>query len=278
MKQGLAKSGDINLFYRTVGKGEAVLFIHEYAGDHRSWDDQIRHFSRYFQCITFNARGYPPSDVPESASAYSMQQAAKDAVAVLQALHIQKAHIVGLSMGSFATLQMALDYPDFCHSITVVGTGTGAEPKKHTEYKAIFKRSAQQILDLGMPEYVAQYALGPTRRTLLEKDPLGWDVFKKHMSEHSAIGCRNTLVGVQAGRPSLWDLQEKLAEIDIPALLITGDKDLPTLKAHLMLNRVLKRSGLAIVPRSGHAVNIEEPFLFNQLLQNFLLSVQNQKV
>lgn len=278
MKQGHASSGDITLFYRSVGKGEPILFIHEYAGDHRSWDDQIRYFSRYFQCITFNARGYPPSDVPEDPEDYSMQQAAKDAMAVLHTLNIDKAHIVGLSMGSFATLQMALDYPQACRSITVVGTGTGSEPESHHEYKNIFKRSAQQIKDLGMTEYVEQYALGPARQTLLNKDPVGWHLFKKHMAEHSPIGCRNTLIGVQSGRPSLWDLKDDLANIDIPALLMTGDQDLPTLQTHLMLNQLLKRSGLAILPRSGHAINIEEPALFNQLLQDFLFSVQNQKL
>lgn len=278
MKQGRAKSGDTTLYYRSVGKGEPILFIHEYAGDHRSWDDQVRYFSRYFQCITFNARGYPPSDIPAHPEDYSMQQAAQDAVAVLHALEIDKAHIVGLSMGSFATLQMALDYPAACHSITVVGTGTGSEPESHQEYKNIFRRSAQQINDLGMAEYVEQYALGSARQTLLKKDPMGWHLFKKHMAEHSPIGCRNTLIGVQAGRPSLWDLKDALAKIDLPALLMTGDKDLPTLQTHLMLNQVLKRSGLAILPRSGHAINIEEPALFNQLLQDFLFSVQNQKL
>jgi pimeloyl-ACP methyl ester carboxylesterase len=277
-QQGFANADDVRLYYEQTGTGEAILFIHEYAGDHRSWDAQVRHFSRRFQCITFNARGYPPSDVPVDSDCYSMQQAAADAIAVLDALKIEKAHIVGLSMGSFAALQVAMSYPHRCLSAVVVGCGTGAEPDQREKYQAMFAQSAQTIETEGMALYVEKYALGPARKTLLEKDPKGWAQFKAYLAEHDPLGSRNTLLGVQSRRPSLWDLQAELSKIDIPVLLVTGDRDEPTLIPNLMLNRTIPRCGLSIIPRSGHAVNLEEPLFFNALVDDFIFSVTHNRL
>ncbi|RTZ39145.1 alpha/beta hydrolase [Candidimonas sp. SYP-B2681] len=277
-QQGFATVDATRLYYESTGKGEAILFIHEYAGDHRSWEGQVRHFSRRFQCVTFNARGYPPSDVPAKVDEYSMQQAAVDAVAVLDALGVERAHIVGLSMGSFAALQLAMDFPERCLSAVVVGCGTGAEPSERTKFQDLFAQSAQKIQDVGIATYVEGYAMGPARKTLLAKDPRGWMEFKTQMAEHHAEGSRRTLLGVQSRRPSLWDLQGELAKIDLPVLLITGDRDEPTLMPNLMLNRSIPRCGLAIIPRSGHAVNLEEPQLFNQLVDDFIFSVTQSSI
>ena len=275
---GFATINSTRLYYESTGTGEPILFIHEYAGDHRSWEGQVRHFSRRFHCITFNARGYPPSDVPENLDSYSMRQAAADAVAVIDALEIERAHIVGLSMGSFATLQMAIDYPQRCLSAVVVGCGTGAEPGERERYQDMFARSVDTMRKEGMEKYVEQYALGPARKTLRDKDPRGWYEFKAHMAEHSQLGSCNTLLGVQSRRPSLWDMQKELSAIDLPVLLITGDRDAPTLLPNLMLNQTIPRSGLAIIPRSGHAVNLEEPMFFNTLVDDFLFSVAHQRL
>jgi pimeloyl-ACP methyl ester carboxylesterase len=272
-QQGFATVEATRLYYESTGQGETILFLHEYAGDHRSWEGQVRHFSRRFRCVTYNARGYPPSDVPADVDDYSMQQAAADAVAVLDELGIERAHIVGLSMGSFASLQLAMDYPERCLSAVVVGCGTGAEPSERSKFQGLFAQSAQKIEDLGMAAYVQEYAMGPARKTLLKKDPRGWAEFKAQMAEHDADGSRRTLLGVQSRRPSLWSLQGELAKIDLPVLLITGDRDEPTLMPNLMLNRIIPRCGLAIIPRSGHAVNLEEPHLFNQLVDDFIFSV-----
>ncbi len=277
-KQGFATANGTRLYYESTGTGETILFIHEYAGDYRSWESQVRHFSRRFSCVTFNARGYPPSDVPTETASYSMSRAAADAIAVLDELKVDRAHIVGLSMGSFATLQMAMDYPERCLSAVVVGCGTGAEPSTNAAFQAIFAQSAQTIQDVGMEQYVEKYALGPARKTLLEKDPRGWAQFRAQMAEHDEQGARNTLLGVQSRRPSLWDLKDKLAKIDIPVLLITGDRDDPTLVPNLMLNKTIPRAGLAIIPRSGHAVNLEEPHLFNALVDDFIFSVTQQRL
>ncbi len=101
----------VNIYYEESGQGLPLVFVHEFAGDHRSWHLQMRFFSRRYRAIAFNARGYPPSDVPDDVKAYSQERAADDIRGVLDGLKIPKAHVCGLSMGGFATLHFGLKHP-----------------------------------------------------------------------------------------------------------------------------------------------------------------------
>src|SRR5438045_5005633 len=123
-----AKTADgVRLYYEQTGLGTPVLFIHEFAGDHRSWEPQVRELGRRYRCITFAARGFPPSDVPEAPSAYSQELAVTDVIAVLDALGIQRAHVVGLSMGGFCALHLGLSNPERALAVVVAGRGYGAQ-------------------------------------------------------------------------------------------------------------------------------------------------------
>jgi pimeloyl-ACP methyl ester carboxylesterase len=122
----LTTDDGIRLYHEETGKGIPIVFVHEFAGDYRSYEQQVRHFAKYYRCVTFNARGYPPSDVPKDGARYSQERARDDIRSVLDALKIDKAHIVGLSMGGFAALHFGFAYPDRCRSIVVAGCGYGA--------------------------------------------------------------------------------------------------------------------------------------------------------
>lgn len=270
---GHALSDGVRLYYESVGSGPAILFLHEYAGDCRSWDDQVRAMSRSFRCVTCNARGYPPSDVPPDPDAYSSEQAADDAIAVLDHLGIERAHLVGLSMGGFAALQAAIRHPERVLSAVVAGAGTGAEPEIHAKYRQTFEASAREIAEQGMQAYVDRYCRKPDRISLQAKDPKAWERFRSQMLEHDPEGSKLTLRGVQARRPSLWEMKSQLERISVPIQLIVGDRDLPVLRPNLMLNETLPDSRLAVLPASGHAVNLEEPMAFNRIVLDFLLGV-----
>src|SRR5438093_860146 len=155
----------VTLHAEDTGTGEPLLFIHEFAGDHRSWEPQVRFFSGGYRCLTYAARGYPPSGVPPDGAAYSQERAVADAVAVLDGL------------------------------------------------------------------------------------------------------------GVPAARPSLYHLRDELARVRTPVLLVAGDEDEGCLEPALMLKRTIPTSGLAILPRTGHTANLEEPDVFNGLVDRFLAAV-----
>src|SRR5205814_4092639 len=138
----IAADDGVRLYYEETGAGTAVVFVHEFAGDHRSWEPQLRHFSRRYRCIAYNARGYPPSDVPQEIGRYSQARARDDIRCVLDALGIQRAHVVGLSMGAFATLHFGMVYGYRALSLTIAGCGYGAH--RHSI------RSSRTILELSL--------------------------------------------------------------------------------------------------------------------------------
>lgn len=271
----LKTDDDVELFYEETGSGTAVIFVHEFAGDHRSWSPQVRYFSRRYRCITFNARGYPPSAVPEVVERYSQARARDDIRCVLDALNIDRAHIVGLSMGAFATLHFGMRYATRALSLVVAGCGYGAQPEQRERFQSDSLALAQSMLENGMQHTAATYGHGPARTQLRDKDPLGFAEFTRQFAEHSALGSANTMRGVQAQRPSLYDLTDAMTAITAPLLIIAGDEDEPSLQPSLLMKRTIASSALAMLPRSGHVMNLEEPALFNRLVDDFFHSVEN---
>jgi pimeloyl-ACP methyl ester carboxylesterase len=268
----LTTDDGIKLYYEETGAGLPVVFVHEFAGDYRSWEPQIRHFSRRYRCITYNARGYPPSDVPEDSARYSQDRARDDIRAVLDALKIDKAHIVGLSMGGFATVHFGFTYPQRARSLVVAGCGYGAEPDKRQQFAEEAEASAKRFA-ADIAKTAEGYALGPTRVQYQNKDPRGWREFAEQLAEHSAVGSANTLRGVQKRRPSLFDLIDKMKTIVAPTLIMTGDEDWPCLEPALLMKRTIPTSALVVMPNAGHAINLEDPDAFNRHVAEFLHTV-----
>jgi pimeloyl-ACP methyl ester carboxylesterase len=260
---------DVKLFYDEVGSGTPIVFVHEFAGDHRSWEPQLRHFGRSYRCIAYNARGYPPSDVPDDGEKYSQDRARDDIRSVLDALAIEKAHIVGLSMGGFATLHFGLRYPERALSLVVAGCGYGAQPDKREQFQAEVEETARNIAGMGMATVAASYGLGPTRVQFQNKDPRGWAEFARMLAEHSTTGSALTMRGVQKRRPSLYDLVDRMKHLTVPTLIVTGDEDEPCLDPGVLMKRVIPSAGLVVLPQSGHTINLEEPDLFNQACEAF---------
>ncbi|MEW6687461.1 MAG: alpha/beta hydrolase [Pseudomonadota bacterium] len=270
----LTTDDGVRLYYEETGSGTPLVFVHEFAGDSRSWEPQVRHFARRYRCINYNARGYPPSDVPEDAERYSQARARDDIRCVLDALGIERAHVVGLSMGAFATLHFGMAYPARALSLTVAGGGYGAHPAQYAQFQADARENARVIREKGMAHFAATYGHGPTRVQLQNKDPRGFAEYERQLAEHSAAGSANTMLGYQARRPSLYGLTAEMQRIAVPTLILAGDEEEPCLEACLLMKRCIPAAGLAVLPRSGHAINLEEPALFNRLLEDFLHLVE----
>ena len=270
----LTTDDGVKLYYEEAGSGAPIVFVHEFGGDHRSWEPQVRHFSRRYRCIAYNARGYPPSDVPEDVERYSQARARDDIRDVLDRLEIEKAHVVGLSMGAFATLHFGMTYGERASSITVAGGGYGSHPAQYRQFQADSKKNAEVIRRQGMKHFVATYGHGPQRVQLENKDPRGFAEYLRQFEEHSPLGAVNTLLGVQARRPSLYELTAEMARIDVPTLVMAGDEEEPCLEVCLLMKRTIPTAGLALLPASGHAINLEEPELFNRLLEDFFHQVE----
>ncbi|MGA8358050.1 MAG: alpha/beta hydrolase [Xanthobacteraceae bacterium] len=264
---------DVKLYYEETGSGPPVVFVHEFAGDYRSYEMQMRYFGQRYRCIAYNARGYPPSDVPKDPARYSQSRARDDIRAVLDALRIEQAHIVGLSMGGFATLHFGFTYPTRARSLVVAGCGYGAAPDKRAQFAAEAEAAAAHFENQTMANAAEGYTLGPTRVQFQNKDPRGWAEFANQLAEHSTAGSALTMRGVQARRPSLFDLVEQMKSITAPTLVMTGDEDWPCLEPALLMKRTIPTAALVVMPNAGHAINLEDPAAFNQHIADFFHSV-----
>jgi pimeloyl-ACP methyl ester carboxylesterase len=264
----------VRLYYEETGSGVPVVFVHEFGGDYRSWEPQVRYFSRRYRCIAFNARGYPPSDVPEDFERYSQARARDDIRDVLNGLRIDKAHIVGLSMGAFATLHFGLAYGERALSLTAAGGGYGSHPAHYRKFQEDSRKNAEIIRRDGMERFVETYGRGPQRVQYELKDPRGFAEYLRQFKEHSALGAMNTLLGVQCRRPSFYDLVDEMRRMQAPTLIMSGDEEEPSLEANLLMKRAIPKAGLAVLPQSGHAINLEEPALFNRLVAEFFHQVE----
>src|SRR5262249_23398117 len=225
------------------------------------------------RCPPSGARGSPPSGVPADGAAYSQDRAVADAVAVLDGLGVGRAHVVGLSMGGFTALHLVLRHPGRVASAVVAGAGYGAQPERQEGFRAECRATADAFETEGSQRVAARYAAGPARVQFQDKNPRGWAEFAAALAGHSALGAALTMRGVQAARPSLYPLRDELGRVRTPVLLIVGDEDEGCLEPALMLKRTIPTAGLAILPRTGHTANLEEPDVFNGLVDRFLAAV-----
>jgi len=267
-----AEINGVSLYYEETGGGYPLIFSHEFAGDYRSWEPQVRFFSRTYRCITLSHRGYPPSSVPEDPAAYSQDHMIEDLAGLASHLGIQQAHWMGCSMGAQGVLMLSMRYPELCRATIVVGCGSGSV--NHDAFVANAAENARLVRERGMQYLVENTTGSPTRSAYRDKDPRGWAEFRQQLAEHSATGSALTYLGVQRLRPTVMQLGQELRALRVPTLLVIGDQDEACVDANIFMRHQCPTAGLVVLPRTGHTVNLEEPDLFNDITLRFLNSVE----
>lgn len=262
----------VNLYYEVTGKGFPLVWSHEFAGDFKSWDPQVKFFSRRYQVITYNARGYLPSEVPTESTAYSQEHAIEDLYQLLQHLDIQQAYVGGLSMGGNVALNFGITHPDMAKALIIAAAGSGTTNREHFESR--MEDLARRLETESMKAAAERYVCEPNRVQLPRKDPKSGQEFYEGFVAHSAIGAAFTVRGVMLKRPTIFALESKLQQLTVPALIMVGDEDTNCIEPALFMKRNIPRSGLIVFPKAGHAINLEEPALFNRTVLDFLTSVE----
>ena len=268
-----AADDGVSIYYETAGEGFPLVFAHEFAGDITSWEPQVNFFARRYRVITYCHRGYPPSEVPENPEAYSQDRLVDDIRDLLRHLGIGEAYVAGLSMGAATTLSFAIAYPEMCRAAVVAATGTGSTDRE--EHSEAWYKQVERLKTEGFEGFGNEYARGATRIQFRRKDPVGWEKFRAGLVAHSALGSALITQGVQLKRPTVFQLEEEMRSLEVPTLLMVGDEDDPCLEPMLFVKRCVRRSGLAMFPQSGHAINLEEPALFNSTMLDFLTAVES---
>jgi pimeloyl-ACP methyl ester carboxylesterase len=265
----------VKLYYEDTGSGPPIVFCHEFAGDLRSWEPQVRYFSHRFRVVTFNARGYPPSDVPTEPAKYSQDLAVEDVATLIRHLGLGKAHVVGFSMGSFTSLFFGMRHPELARSVVPVCCGYGAEPGWEELHRRNFFEFADLLENPDTADAASRrYCEGSTRVQYLLKDPRGWSEFADQFAKLSRKGRAMSLRYVVAARPSVLGFAEEFRRMQVPVLLITGDEDEQTLTPGVFMKKHIPTAGFCVLPRIGHTLNLEEPGLFNAMLYDFFTSIE----
>lgn len=269
-------SDGTSLYYEEAGTGTPVVFVHEFAGDYRTWEPQVRYFSRLHRCVTYSQRGYPPSDVPTDPNRYGQDIARSDVIALMDALGIAKAHVVGHSMGAYTALHVGIHHPDRCISVTAAGCGWGSLPDAAARegMRKVAIENAKMFREKSMAESAAIYGDGAMRHAQKFKDPRGYAEFMRMLSEHSSAGHALTMERLQARRPTFWDMEADLKKFSVPLLIVVGDEDESCLDGSVFLKRTAPTAGLYVIPRSGHNIPTEEPSAFNAALADLFAAAE----
>ena len=265
------------LYYEEAGSGSPVIFVHEYAGDYRTWEMQMRFFSRAHRCITYSQRGYPPSDVPKDGARYSQDIARDDVLAVMDALKVDKAHVVGHSMGAYTALHVGIHAPARCISVVAAGCGWGSSPdaKKREEMKALAAETGKMFAEEGIARRPLRNM--PTRRCARHRRTR-----IRAATPNSPACCRSiprkgmrtpcSISSSSGRRYGRW--RADLKKFSVPLLVIVGDEDEPCIDGSVYLKRTAPTAGLLVIPRTGHNVPTEEPAAFNTALADLFAAAE----
>lgn len=266
-----AKLGGVELYYEETGAGAPLVWSHEFGGDHRSWEPQVRYFSRGYRVVTYNHRGYAPSSVPKEASAYSQDILVEDLHRLVTHLGLGPVHLGGCSMGANVARDFALAHPDLVKSLIVVGAGAGSVDRE--QFLKGQAATADGLEREGMASRIRAFDTLSTRASFKAKDPRGFAEFIRQASEHDAQACAHLARNVMSKRKTVPELEAPLRALRVPTLIVVGDLDTPCVQPSVMMRALMPHAGLLVFPACGHTPNIEEPGLFNLHVAGFLAAV-----
>lgn len=265
------RANGIDIYYEEAGTGFPLIFCHEFAGDMRSWEPQVRHFSRRYRVVTFNYRGYPPSTVPPDEAAYKHETLVEDLHQFIGALGISRAHIAGLATGGNLALNFAIQHPSLVAGLVVAGAGAGTVDRKQWLVGAA--KFADDIERDGTEGIVANIVNAPQRVIFKEKDPRGWASFIEMIRSFSAVGCTHMMRNALMNRKPIFELKASLEKLSMPILVMVGDRDLPAAESSRFIQMHARHAGLMVIPMCGHTLNSEEPGLYNMVVADFIAAV-----
>ena len=269
-----APSDGADLFYEEAGQGPAIIFAHEMASDRRQWRVQIEALSGIFRCIAYDARGYPPSGVPDDDEAYVHQRFVDDIGAIQRHLGLERSWLVGSSMGAYAALLFALQNPGRVQGVVAAGVGSGSPPAEIAGFRADMAALSVLYLQQGAVAAAGQIATGPNRQPLRRDHPDRWAAFLEDLRGHSAQGMARVSRNYQGRRPSLYDFTEAFAALRTPVLVLLGEEDAPCAATSRFLAATIPGAELQLFPGAGHVPNIEAPEGFNSALVRFIEQAQ----
>jgi pimeloyl-ACP methyl ester carboxylesterase len=233
------RANGIQLAYDEAGTGRALVFVHAYPMGRKMWQPQVAHFQKDYRVIAYDCRSFGDSDAPREAAVYSQNQSVEDLQGLLAALEIQQAAVIGLSMGGNVALHLALTHPTLVAGVVICDTGAGSDDPAQL-------------------------------KTVTEGWAAAAAAIRGMITGHPAHGVAHTARRTLANRPSIFALEEKLRVLQVPALILVGEKDLPCLAPSTHMQERIPNALLHVMQGCAHFNNLERPVEFNAVIEAYL--------
>ncbi|HTE25737.1 alpha/beta fold hydrolase [Flavitalea sp.] len=259
-----AKCNGINIYYEVSGEGPPLILISGLGGDHFFWDSSLKILSKHFQVITYDTRGIGKTDAPKTS--YSLDIFTDDLIALMDELKIEKAHILGFSMGGNIALTLALKSPGRISKLIIAASHAVINHQIRLFVDAVLNVyesgiSTKQMFDLICPWLFSNSFLSnPKNEIYLKYDENEPDQQPLYAWKNQYLAQRN------------YNVVDSIDKIKLPTLIINGEFDLfATLEDAKLLRDKIEHSVLNVIPQSGHLINYENPELFHKYILDFLI-------
>ena len=263
----------VEIYYESEGTGAPILFVHEFGGDYRSWARQVADLKSDHRCISYSARGFWPSAAPDDRSLYGQPQSSSDLVALMDHLELAQVHLVGTSMGSFTSLDVALSNPARVLSLTLVGNSSGPrDAAERKQYRQNWVGEEVRLREVhGQAGAVEVLRQDPAYRDFQANDPRGWEVYASNLAEQPVHSAIHILMTLHWNRISLFDQADRIRAFPRPVLLVTGAEDYYLVgETNQFLEQTLPHCRHLRFEQTGHLANIEHAPQFNAALRSHI--------
>jgi 2-succinyl-6-hydroxy-2,4-cyclohexadiene-1-carboxylate synthase len=251
------------------GAGPPLLLLHGFTGGARAWDDLRPRLTDLASVISIDVIGHARSAAPADAARYSMPHAARDLVALLDALRLPTASVLGYSMGGRLALYFAVHHPGRVASLILESASPGlADAQERADRVFSDEALADSIERQGLASFVERWE----RQPLLEPAPHVSQAVRAEQHairlQHTGVGLANSLRGMGTGQqPSLW---ADLSRLDVPTLLVTGDRDVRYCEIASRMQAALPRSERQVIHAAGHTAHVDQPVEFARVVRAYL--------
>jgi pimeloyl-ACP methyl ester carboxylesterase len=261
VKSGFAEVNGTKLYYEVMGEGYTIVLIHGGKLDGRMWADQFREFAKHYKVVRYDVRGYGKSEMPQKP--YSDVE---DLCSLSKFLNVDKACLVGLSMGGKIAIDFALQHPEMADVLIPVAPDLSgfnwSDDKIMQGYQAILETARDQEESKAVEMWLRFPLFAPAM-----ENPAVAPRIRKIVQENSHVFLLNPLLRRPLKPPAI----QRLSEIRIPTLIIVGDRDVSDIKAITdTLEANITGAKKMVIFGAGHLVNMEKPEGFNQIVLDFL--------
>lgn len=264
VEKGFLRINDAQIYYEQAGAGDCIILIHGFAMDTRIWDRQFELFAQHHRVIRYDLRGFGKSDLPEA-----LYSTLDDLQVMMDQLDIEKASIVGISLGGSLAVEFTLTYPERIAGLVLAGSTLRGYPfsndyiMEFLHYRKIARREGIAVAQSAM--------LGNPLLQCIAKDPALFAPVEAMIRDYSGFHWLKH----DPHKVFYPPVMERLGEVACPVQIVVGQRDIPDIRAIAKrLGREIEQAGTIEIPDVGHMVNMEATERFNKIVLDFMRTRQ----